>query len=299
MPQGVRRLCVAYDIEAYSGKGTRRELAAQAQLADLLDYAFRESGLASDSCQVQMQGDGGLALLPTGDGVDEPRLLVRLIRAVETGLAENNEHLLPERRLRLRLALHQGVVHQASHGYAGPAVTEVCRIRDSAAVRDALAGSAGNLVVAVADGLYRDVLADGPYGLPGSVFSQVHVENKKYRADAWIYLPGAPEPGDPADSCPAATGPSATMTQSNEVSGGLLIGAQGGSVYVGAGTAAPTSATTRPDSGAHMEQHTTVRDFGRAFVAQGGNVILHGDAEVSPRSGGPADGDAKDASRKP
>ena len=49
---------------------------------------------------------------------------------------------------------------------AGSAVTEVCRIRDSDAVRDALARSTGYLVVAVADGLYRDVLADGPYGLP-------------------------------------------------------------------------------------------------------------------------------------
>lgn len=41
----------------------------------------------------------------------------------------------------------------------------------------------------------------------------------------------------------------------------------------------------RPASGTHLEQHTTVRDFGRAFVAQGGNVIMHGDLTAPPASG--------------
>jgi hypothetical protein len=38
----------------------------------------------------------------------------------------------------------------------------------------------------------------------------------------------------------------------------------------------------RPAAGTHLEQHTTVRDFGRAFVAQGGNVITHGDLATPP-----------------
>jgi TIR domain len=43
----------------------------------------------------------------------------------------------------------------------------------------------------------------------------------------------------------------------------------------------------RPAAGQHLEQHTTVRDSGRAFVAQGGNVIMHGDP-AAPRSAGAA-----------
>jgi len=38
----------------------------------------------------------------------------------------------------------------------------------------------------------------------------------------------------------------------------------------------------RPAAGTHLEQHTTVRDSGRAFVAQGGNVIMHGDLAAPP-----------------
>jgi hypothetical protein len=41
----------------------------------------------------------------------------------------------------------------------------------------------------------------------------------------------------------------------------------------------------RPAAGTHLEQHTTVRDFGRAFVAQGGNVIMHGDLAAPPSPG--------------
>jgi hypothetical protein len=48
--------------------------------------------------------------------------------------------------------------------------------------------------------------------------------------------------------------------------------------------------SARPDGGTHMEQHTTVRDFGRAFVAQGGNVIVHGDGPVPPGPGRPSGG---------
>jgi hypothetical protein len=43
----------------------------------------------------------------------------------------------------------------------------------------------------------------------------------------------------------------------------------------------------RPAAGTHLEQHTTVRDFGRAFVAQGGNVITHGDLATPPSPDAP------------
>ena len=91
--KSVRRLCVAFDVEQYSGKGRSREFDTQARLSDLLEFAFTEAGLTRDGIEVteQQHGDGGLALLPTGAGVDEPRLLARLIRGLETGLAQDNE----------------------------------------------------------------------------------------------------------------------------------------------------------------------------------------------------------------
>jgi hypothetical protein len=194
MRPGIRTLCLAYDVEHYSGRGTRREYATQQRLSDVLEFALGEAGVKSGGLEIQEQGDGGIALLPTGGSIDEPRLIVGLLTALVEGLAELNEDLMEHARVRLRVALHEGVVHRAPHGYVGPAVIEVCRLRDADVVRSALASGDAPMVAIVSDGLYRDVLSQGYHGLPRSVFSSVEVRVKSFSGKAWIYLPGALAP---------------------------------------------------------------------------------------------------------
>jgi hypothetical protein len=194
MPAGIRKLCVAYDVERYSGRGTRREYATQQRLAGVLKFALAEAGVQPGAAAIQEQGDGGLALLPTGEGVDEPRLIVTLLNALGSGLSEINEDLVDQARVRLRVALQQGVVHQAPHGHVGPAVVEACRLRDCDAARSALTGTDAAMVVVVAESLYHDVLSQGYHGLSGSAFTPIEVRVKSYRGKAWIYLPGASGP---------------------------------------------------------------------------------------------------------
>lgn len=203
MGAGTRKLCVAYDVEHYSQRGTRREYATQQRLSDVLAFAFSEVNLTPAEYVLQEQGDGGLALLPTGGAVDEPRLIVGLLRALRHALTELNEDLVEPARIRLRVALHEGIVHRAAHGYVGPAVIEVCRLRDADPVRNALAGSNAVLVAVVADGLYRDVLSHGYHGLPGSAFTPADVHVKSFSARAWIYLPGEVAESHRTDSAPA------------------------------------------------------------------------------------------------
>jgi hypothetical protein len=210
MQAGVRKLVVAYDVEHYSGRGTRREYVTQQRLSDILEFAFRESGVPVGGAEVQEQGDGGLALLPTGGAVDEPRLIVSLINALVQGLIELNEDLVADARIRLRVGLHEGVVHRAAHGYVGPAVIEACRLRDADPVRSALAGSDAPLVVVVADSLYRDVLSQGYHGLPAATFDPVEVQVKSYSGKAWTYLPGDARRRGPAS--PARQGNDQTPT---------------------------------------------------------------------------------------
>jgi hypothetical protein len=192
MPEGVRKLLVAYDVEGYGGRGKRLELATQQRLVEVLTYAFGEAKVPSGGYEMQEQGDGGLALLPTGNGVDEPRVITSLIDALEAGLEQINEDLVAKARIRLRVGIDEGVVHRAAHGFAGPAVTGVCRLRDAPVVKETLKGSRGDLVVVVADHLYRDVLAHAL----GRKFAQVSATVKEFTAVAWIYLsvPTAPGP---------------------------------------------------------------------------------------------------------
>lgn len=190
MEAGIRKLCVAYDVENYSGRGTRGEYATQQRLSDILELCFEDAGVPRGNIEIQEQGDGGIAFLRTGGAVDEPRLLVDLINSLRTRLTELNEDLVEQARVRLRIGLHEGVVHRAPHGYVGPAVIEVCRLRDADAVKKALAGSDASMVVAAADTLYRDVLSHGYHGLPAAAFAPTDVQVKSYRGRAWIYLAG-------------------------------------------------------------------------------------------------------------
>jgi hypothetical protein len=185
MPEGVRKLLIAYDVAGYGGRGKRQQLAIQQRLVDVLSYAFSEARVSG--YELQEQGDGGLGLLPTGDGVDEPRVIATLITAMEDALGEINADLVAEARIRLRVALDEGTVHRAAHGFTGPAVTGVCRLRDADVVRQALAASGADLVIVVADHLYHDSVADGR--ARGRVFRQVSVTAKEYSGAAWLYLP--------------------------------------------------------------------------------------------------------------
>lgn len=187
-----RKLLVAYDVEGYAGLDGRLAREVQQRVAGMLASAFSEAQVAPGAYEMQGQGDGGLALLSAGDGVDCPRVVSSLIGALESGLRRVNEELTPGARIRLRIAIDQASVFQVAIGYAGPSVVAVCRLRDAAAVRDMLRDSAGQLVVVVTDHLYRDILAHAP----GRTFVRAGVttREKEFAASAWAYLPGASLP---------------------------------------------------------------------------------------------------------
>jgi hypothetical protein len=98
MGAGTRRLRVAYDVEQYNERGTKREYATQQRLSDVLSFAPVEAGLTPGQCALHEQGDGRPALLPTGGTVDEPRFIVRLLQALTNGLTELNEDLVERAR---------------------------------------------------------------------------------------------------------------------------------------------------------------------------------------------------------
>ncbi|MEV5780984.1 hypothetical protein ACGFWD_12475 [Streptomyces sp. NPDC048448] len=65
---------MAYGVEGYSGLGQEAQFDVQRRLRALLDGACARAGLSQGEYEMQPQGDGGLARLPTGGKVDEPRL---------------------------------------------------------------------------------------------------------------------------------------------------------------------------------------------------------------------------------
>lgn len=133
---GSRRLCVAADAESYSSRDVRGQLDVQRRLVEVLEAATRYAGLDRNLWTTQPQGDGELALLPLG--LDEPRAVADLLRELAVALRRLNRGLVPQARLRLRVAVHTGMVYPGRNGFAGSAVVQVCRLRDSDDLRRTL-----------------------------------------------------------------------------------------------------------------------------------------------------------------
>jgi len=183
----VRRVCLAVDVEGYSRRPVRRQASAQERLVDVM----REACLAADvdlgDEDVQHQGDGQFRVLAAG--IDEPRAVVTFLRAIRAELLRCNDELVPASRLRLRIALDQGLVRTAAAGYAGDTPIAVARLLDSVVLRERLrSGPDAVAAVALSDEVYRPVAGLYPAELEPYVFVRTEVvdEAKGFRAPTWI-----------------------------------------------------------------------------------------------------------------
>ncbi|CAM5398626.1 hypothetical protein GCM10010329_58540 [Streptomyces spiroverticillatus] len=186
LPPGLRRLCLAVDIEKYSARDTADMIRLQRVLLHTLRTACRRAGVDWHRCGRQAQGDGYLLVLEPG--IDESRVVPALLAGLAGALAEANAHAATE-DVRMRAGLHQGIVHEADSGYAGNAVILLFRVLDSDAVRRTLAETGStHLVAAFSDALYHDLVAHGYAGLSAQGFQRVEIEikAKNFTGVAWI-----------------------------------------------------------------------------------------------------------------
>ena len=143
----------------------------------MLHEAATAVGLDRISWRTQQAGDGELAILPTD--AREPRVIGRLVPELDRLLRRYNADRLPEARVRLRVALHQGMVHlDGANGFPGSAAVEVCRLCDADQLKHALAAfpNAGVALI-VSDGIYRDVVVEYPEELRPERFRRVEVRH--------------------------------------------------------------------------------------------------------------------------
>lgn len=184
-----RHPLLSVDGRAYSAGDGRRQAAHQQGLVDLLAASAETAGLRRNDWDCQKAGDGELAILPS----DEPEnvLIDDFCRILAENVADYNEDRIDGARLRLRLAIHNGVVQPAANGYAGAGVVVVSRMVNAEvlrAVQDALPQV--GLVVIVSNRVFVDTVAQGHTVTRPSRFRRVTVQVKEYRDDAWLYLPG-------------------------------------------------------------------------------------------------------------
>jgi hypothetical protein len=201
---GIRRLCVGVDLKRYSGWTTPQQIQAQRGLDEMLTVMWERAGIDRQLCARLPGGDGEFLLLPPG--IDEPAVVAALITRTRLTIAEANlrQEALPGGvRLRVRMAMHEGVSHHAELGYAGQVVVALRRMLDSAPLRRAL-DSDPDLVLAVAmsDPVFQDSVAQQYEGLDPERFHTVRLEDPAhgFDLDVWIHVPGDDRtPTDTAD----------------------------------------------------------------------------------------------------
>ncbi len=150
--------------------------------------AVRTVGLDRSGWKTQPGGDSELAILPVD--TPEPTVDGALASCLDRILRQENRHLLPQAKVRLRMAVHEGLVHlDSANGYAGDAVNTVCRLRDAGGLKQALAVCQdAAMALIVSEPIYREVVAQRYDGIRDNRFRRIFIddEEKQFRSEAWM-----------------------------------------------------------------------------------------------------------------
>ncbi|XKK36894.1 hypothetical protein HFP72_18155 [Nocardiopsis sp. ARC36] len=188
-PDFGRRLIVTVDAKGYGSSDELTQHQIQEAIPVLLTAAAERVGLDRGTWHVSTTGDGEMAVLPTT--VEEPRLLDLYVPEVAYVLRRHNHNRTEAGRLRLRMVIHHGsAVSSPTAGYSGNGIVTAARVVDSDALRDVLAGSGADLVVAVTAPVHQDVVAQGHTRLRSEDFVLTTVRNKEYEEPVWVHVPG-------------------------------------------------------------------------------------------------------------
>lgn len=178
------RMGFALDIVGYSMRSDPAQEEAQRRLLALLDDVYDALRVEPKSVLAQPAGDGFTVFLPPE--TQYPRAFPRLLDSLSSALAVGNRKYRD--RIRVRLAVGIGPVAISAAGYTGSAVIELHRLLESQVLRDAVAAHrTADLVLLTSDTLYSYVVRAGYPGTAAGRFREVQVDNKEYRARAWLW----------------------------------------------------------------------------------------------------------------
>ncbi|MFG2625350.1 hypothetical protein [Streptomyces sp. NPDC048473] len=178
-----RRLLLAVDAKGYGGVDVLMQTQFQEAILRLLGEAADAAGLDRERWVTQEAGDSVFAVLP--EGASEPALVDTFMRALDTGLRAFNHGRVQEAWLRLRAAVHFGTASPGANGFVGKAPVEIGRIRDSAALRTALASASGAcLAVAISATVFNDVVREAYTTIRAEEFREVRIKEKEYSGRA-------------------------------------------------------------------------------------------------------------------
>jgi hypothetical protein len=180
---------VEVDVADSGHLDDREQLRMRAALRTLIADALALQSLAAAVVGRADLGDGLRLIFPAT--VSPCLLLDPFIPNLASGLRGNHEAGSTNDRLRLRVAVHAGLLHRDSDGWAGEPLVHCSRLIDAEPVRRVLQTErSANLVLVVSQAVYDSVVRHG-YGLERSNYRPVRIRSKEAIVPAWVYDPAA------------------------------------------------------------------------------------------------------------
>jgi class 3 adenylate cyclase len=213
-----RRPLIMSDAAGYSGRTDAEQPGLQQEVVGALTEAADMAGLERGRWDVQSNGDGELAVLP-GD-IAEWTVIDRFPSALHDVLTRVNAGRAD--RLRMRVAVHHGLVRRAAGGYAGNGVVTAARLVESETARNVLrACPTADLVVLLSSSLYNEVVRQRhTTALSAEDFREVTVTTKTFHDTAWLHVPGHDahrlQLTEESEKAPAPSAPQSQITTTVE-----------------------------------------------------------------------------------
>jgi hypothetical protein len=262
----VHHTMVAMDVAGSGRRDDLLQLRGRADLREIVADSLAAQSLDLAALHHSDLGDGIRLIVPAD--ISPAVLLDPFVPNLARALRQHRKAASEPAVLRLRVAVHAGLLHPDAGGWAGEPLVACARMLDAAPVRRVLAADDRvDLVLVVSEAVYQAVVRHG-YGLDPATFHPVRIAEKETVATVWIHAPGYQIPPgldqQPADEEPAAAGPAGPEDATADADRR-------------AGTPPPVSTTQpaeRSQAGAVFHVHAQ-RD---AYVAQQMTVSHHGDA---------------------
>ena len=183
---------VSMDVVKSGGRDDQLLLRMRADLRAMVADALERQGLDLAGIASEDLGDGVRLIVPAQ--VTPARLLDPFVPQLAAALREHRKAAADAARLRLRLAVHMGLLHRDDGGWTGEPLVHSARLLDAAPLRQVFdAADQPDLAIIVSEDVYDKVVRHG-YGLDARAYRRVQVRVKETRAGAWIHVPGYPSP---------------------------------------------------------------------------------------------------------
>ena len=181
---------VGIDVACSGGRNDLLQLRMRADLRAVIAAALANQGLAWIHLHHDDLGDGVRLIVPAG--ISPSVMLDPFVPAIAQLLRGHRMATADTARLRLRIAVHMGLLHHDGHGWAGQPLVHAARLLNAASVRLAFeTAPQADLILVVSQLVYESVVEQG-YGLDPETYRSVQICEKETDATAWIHLPAVP-----------------------------------------------------------------------------------------------------------